>query len=77
MKKNFFKNMNVEEIIKAIESKFFSILKRYDLGNLNIALTYIKKPDIFYEKQVYMEIPQKLYLQALSNYFRLIISFMC
>lgn len=53
MKKNFFKNMTVEEIIKAMESKFFTVFKRYDLGNLNIALTYIKKPDIFYEKQVY------------------------
>lgn len=53
MRKDIFKNMNVEEIIKAMESKFFSILKRYDSGNLNIVLTYIKKPDIFYEKQVY------------------------
>lgn len=53
MKKIFFKNITVEEIIKAMESKFFTIFKRYDLGNLNIALTYIKKPDIFYEKQIY------------------------
>ena len=47
MKKFFFKNITVEEIIKAMESKFFSVFKRYDLGNR------------------YMEIPQKLYLQAL------------
>jgi hypothetical protein len=53
MKKIFFKNITVEEIIKAMESKFFTVFKRYDLGNLNIALTYIKKPDIFYEKQIY------------------------
>ena len=53
MKKNFFKNIKVEEIIKSMESKFFTIFKRYDAGNLNIALTYIKKPNIFYEKQVY------------------------
>lgn len=54
MRKDIFKNMKVEEIIKSMESKFFSTFKRYDLeGNLNIALTYIKKPNIFYEKQVY------------------------
>lgn len=53
MKKNFFKNMNVEEIIKSMESKFFTIFKRYDAGNLNISLSYINKPDIFYEKQIY------------------------
>lgn len=53
MKRSIFKNIKVEEIIKSMESKFFSVFKRYDLGNLNIALTYIKKPDIFYEKQVY------------------------
>ena len=53
MKKNFFKNMTVEEIIKAMESKFFTIFKRYDAGNLNISLSYINKPDIFYEKQIY------------------------
>lgn len=53
MKKSIFKNIKVEEIIKSMESKFFTIFKRYDAGNLNIALTYIKKPDIFYEKQIY------------------------
>lgn len=53
MKKSIFKNMKVEEIIKSMESKFFTVFKRYDLGNLNISLSYIKKPNIFYEKQVY------------------------
>ena len=47
MKKNIFKNMTVEVIIEAMESKFFNIFKRYDLGNLKIDLTYIKKPDIW------------------------------
>lgn len=64
MKKNIFKNIKVEEIIKSMESKFFTIFKRYDAGNLNISLSYINKPDIFYEKQIY-GITQKLYLQAL------------
>lgn len=36
-----------------MESKFFTIFKRYDAGNLNISLSYINKPDIFYEKQIY------------------------
>lgn len=36
-----------------MESKFFNIFKRYDLGNLEIDLTYIKKPNVFYEKQIY------------------------
>jgi len=45
--------MKVEEIINGMESKFFHIFRRYDLGNLNISLSYIKKPDFFYEKQVY------------------------
>lgn len=54
MRKDIFKNMKVEVILEGIESKFFTVFKRYDVGgNLNIALTYIKKPDIFYEKQVY------------------------
>lgn len=53
MKKNIFKNMTVEVIIEAMESKFFNIFKRYDLGNLKIDLTYIKKPNVFYEKQIY------------------------
>lgn len=53
MKKNIFKNMTVEVIIEAMESKFFNIFKRYDLGNLEIDLTYIKKPNVFYEKQIY------------------------
>lgn len=53
MKRSIFKNIKVEEIIKAMESKFFSVFKRYDLGNLNISLSYINKPDIFYEKQIY------------------------
>lgn len=53
MKKSIFKNMKVEEIINGMESKFFHIFRRYDLGNLNISLSYIKKPDFFYEKQVY------------------------
>ena len=53
MKKSIFKNMKVEEIIKSMESKFFTIFKRYDAGNLNISLSYINKPDIFYEKQIY------------------------
>ena len=53
MKKSIFKNIKVEEIIKSMESKFFTIFKRYDAGNLNISLSYINKPDIFYEKQIY------------------------
>ena len=53
MKKSIFKNIKVEEIIKSMESKFFTIFKRYDLGNLQINLTYQKKPNIFYEKQIY------------------------
>ena len=53
MKKSIFKNITVEEIIKSMESKFFTIFKRYDAGNLNISLSYINKPDIFYEKQIY------------------------
>ena len=54
MRKDIFKNMTVETIVEGMESKFFHTFKRYDLeGNLNIALTYIKKPDFFYEKQVY------------------------
>ena len=54
MRKDIFKNMKVEVILEGIESKFFTVFKRYDVGgNLNIALTYIKKPNIFYEKQVY------------------------
>ena len=58
MKKSIFKNMKVEEIINGMESKFFHIFRRYDLGNLNISLSYIKKPDIFYEKQVYGNSPE-------------------
>ena len=73
MKKIFFKNITVEEIIKAMESKFFTVFKRYDLGNLNIALTYIKKPDIFYEKQIYgntIEIIPASIIELFSiNYF--------
>lgn len=53
MRKDIFKNIKVEEIIKSMESKFFTIFKRYDAGNLNISLSYINKPDIFYEKQIY------------------------
>ena len=53
MKKSIFKNIKVEEIIKSMESKFFTIFKQYDAGNLNISLSYINKPDIFYEKQIY------------------------
>lgn len=53
MRKDIFKNIKVEELIKSMESKFFNVFKRYDLGNLNISLSYIKKPDFFYEKQVY------------------------
>lgn len=53
MKKSIFKNIKVEEIIKSMESKFFTIFKWYDAGNLNISLSYINKPDIFYEKQIY------------------------
>lgn len=53
MKKSIFKNMKVEVILQGIESKFFKIFKRYDVGNLNISLSYIKKPDFFYEKQIY------------------------
>ena len=73
MKKNFFKNIKVEEIIKSMESKFFTIFKRYDAGNLNIALTYIKKPNIFYEKQVYGNtteiIPASIIKLFSINYF--------
>lgn len=73
MKKIFFKNITVEEIIKAMESKFFSVFKRYDLGNLNIALTYIKKPDFFYEKQVYGQykeiVPASIIKLFSINYF--------
>lgn len=53
MKRDIFRNIKVEEIIKSMESKFFTIFKRYDAGNLNISLSYINKPDIFYEKQIY------------------------
>lgn len=60
MKKSIFKNIKVEEIIKSMESKFFTIFKRYDAGNLNISLSYIN-----IMKNRYMEITQKLYLQAL------------
>lgn len=73
MKKKFFKNIKVEEIIKSMESKFFTIFKRYDAGNLNIALTYIKKPNIFYEKQVYGNtteiIPASIIKLFSINYF--------
>lgn len=58
MRKDIFKNIKVEELIKSMESKFFNVFKRYDLGNLNISLSYIKKPDIFYEKQVYGNSPE-------------------
>lgn len=58
MRKDIFKNIKVEELIKSMESKFFNVFKRYDLGNLNISLSYIKKPDIFYEKQVYGNTPE-------------------
>ena len=44
MRKDIFKNIKVEELIKSMESKFFNVFKRYDLGNLNISLSYIKKP---------------------------------
>ena len=57
MKKSIFKNIKVEEIIKSMESKFFTIFKRYDAGNLI--------NQIFFMKNRYMEITQKLYLQAL------------
>lgn len=74
MKKSIFKNMKVEVILEGIESKFFTVFKRYDVGgNLNIALTYIKKPDIFYEKQVYGNtseiIPASIIKLFSINYF--------
>lgn len=74
MRKDIFKNIKVEEIIKSMESKFFSVFKRYDLkDNLNIALTYIKKPNIFYEKQVYGQseeiVPASIIKLFSINYF--------
>lgn len=73
MKKSIFKNIKVEAIIKSMESKFFTIFKRYDAGNLNISLSYINKPDIFYEKQIYGNnteiIPASIIKLFSINYF--------